>query len=224
MVRALSGARPTAAALNDASAVSGRTSRERGRQRLSRLLNRLVSEAVSSACAALAIEPRRTDMAKLVQTVLARARAEHPRRWLTDASAGNGRGRWDPERIELLLATMLEFVMSDGDVAAPVSVVWLADAATVVVEIENESFPSIERHRSKADDLPGSAAHWVELLLARGVAHAHGGELDVREGATGGIVVVLTLPRNAGAPRAPLRPGASAAPGVELGSAPSTPS
>jgi hypothetical protein len=114
MVRALSGARRTAGALNRAPAPSGLASREQGRQRRSRLLDRLVSEVISSACAAPPIEPRPTDMAKLVQTVLARARAEHPRRWLTNASVGNGRGRWDPERIEQLLATMLDFAMSDG--------------------------------------------------------------------------------------------------------------
>jgi hypothetical protein len=88
-----------------------------------------------------------------------------------------------------------------------VSVVWLADAARMVVEVENESFPFVERGQSLTGQLPSSPMHWVELLLARGVAHAHGGELDVHESPTGGITVALTLPRKAAGPRAPPSPG-----------------
>jgi hypothetical protein len=50
-------------------------------------------------------------------------------------------------------------------------------------------------HEETGTALPRSYVHWLEVLLARGVAHAHGGELDVRKGPGGGTVIVLALPR-----------------------------
>jgi hypothetical protein len=166
-------------------------------RRLSPMLCRVVGQAVAAACASIPIEARRTDMASLVQDVLARARVEHPRRRLTCTSAGDGRGVWDPERIKLLLATMIDFAFAGGDHTAPVTVEWRADAGTVFLEVENESLPFVYDHEETGTALPHSHVHWLEVLLARGVAHAHGGELDVRKGPGGGTVIVLALPREA---------------------------
>lgn len=151
-------------------------------------------------------------------------RRAHPGRRLDLEVVGDARGCWDGPRLQRVLRNLVSNAIKYGTPDTPVRTVIVGNATNVRFEVTN-SGPTIEQ--SALDQIfdpfnRGSAAglgHAMDpslglgLFIARMVARAHGGEVDVRS-AEGVTVFDVLLPRSNGSPASCGTPKQAAEPGA----------
>ncbi len=123
--------------------------------------------------------------------VVAELEALHPGRTIDFESAGELRGEWDATRVGQMMSNLIANALQHGDRSTPVRVTVKGDAEGVTVKVHNEGLPlSAATRRTLFEPLkqpvePGSDRHsgssglGLGLYIAREVAVAHGGTLDV---------------------------------------------
>jgi PAS domain S-box-containing protein len=156
----------------------------------------------------LPLHRRPCDLASLAEAVADESEAAHPGREIRRAGSGDCSGRWDPDRIAQVLANLMSNALDHGTPGTPVELGWSDTGDTVVVEIANEGppippdvlprlfqpFRRAERQRAGGRDGLG-----LGLFIARAIAAAHGGALEVRSGQDERTVFTLRLPRGSDA-------------------------
>jgi signal transduction histidine kinase len=153
--------------------------------RLARVVRDLFDHALAEVGVAMPLVPRATDLRRLSKEALVEARIDHPNRWIAHASGGDGAGEWDHDRVLQLLSNLLAHALERSSDASPVSFAWWGEEDEVVVEIEY------------APDVPGAQGEMrLGVTIAREIARAHGGDLQVSE-VSPGVVLSVVLPRHA---------------------------
>ena len=153
--------------------------------RLARVVQDLLDHALAEVGVAMPLVPHATDMRRLAQEALVEARIDHPNRWIAHAGGGDGAGEWDHDRVLQLLSNLLAHALERSSDASPVSFAWWGEEDEVVVEIEY------------APDDPGAEPELrLGVAIAREIARAHGGDLEV-SGASPGVLLSVVLPRHA---------------------------
>jgi signal transduction histidine kinase len=113
----------------------------------------------------------------------------------------DGRGSWDEHRILQAISNLASNALQHSTPGSPVSLRIAGDARCVAVEVHNqgtiqeellphlfEPFRAAHRHGSRGDGLG------LGLFIAKAIARAHGGELEVKSSA-GATVFRMLLPR-----------------------------
>jgi signal transduction histidine kinase len=152
--------------------------------RLARLARDLLDHALADVGVAMPLVPRATDMRRLAEEALVEARIDHPGRWIARASGGDGAGEWDHDRVLQLLSNLLAHALERSSDASPVSFAWWGKEDEVVVEIEYAPDDSAARREVR-----------FGVAIARQIARAHGGSLEVSEGSPG-VLLTVVLPRH----------------------------
>ena len=152
--------------------------------RLARLARDLLDHALADAGVAMPLVPRATDMRRLAEEALVEARIDHPGRWIARARGGDGAGEWDHDRVLQLLSNLLAHALERSSDASPVSFAWWGEEDEVVVEIEYAPDDSGARREVR-----------FGVAIARQIARAHGGSLEVSE-ASPGVLLTVVLPRH----------------------------
>jgi phosphoserine phosphatase RsbU/P len=153
--------------------------------RLARVVRDLLDHALAEVGVAMPLVPHATDMRRLAQEALVEARIDHPDRWIAHASGGDGAGEWDHDRVLQLLSNLLAHALERSSDGSPVSFTWWGEEDEVVVEIEYAP-----------DDPAAQGELRLGVAIAREIALAHGGELQVSE-VPPGILLSVVLPRHA---------------------------
>jgi len=152
--------------------------------RLARIVGDLLDHALGDAGVRMPLAPRATDMRRVAEEAVVEARIDHPDRWIALASGGDGSGEWDHDRVLQLVSHLLEHALGRSSEATPVSFAWWGEEDEVVVDIEYA---------------PNNAGARREVGLgvgvARHIARAHGGDLEVGE-TPAGMLMTVVLPRH----------------------------
>ena len=129
------------------------------------------------------LTPVATDMRLIADEAVLEAKVDNPDRWIIHGGAGDGAAEWDHDRVLQLLSNLLAHALDQSSEATPVSFAWWGEDDEVVLEIEYDP------------EGAGGEREWtLGLSIAREIARAHGGDLEVSDSSSGRLLRV-TLPR-----------------------------
>jgi len=177
-----------------------------GVERQARRLARLVEQLLDSSQVVygqLGLKLEDTDLSSLTRDAVAALREEVERSGstLTVRAAEPVRGRWDPVRIEQVIANLLLNAAKFGR-GKPITVSVEADRdrASVTVEdqgvgISTEDQLRIFERFERAPVAGGVIGLGLGLYIARQIVHAHGGAILLRSSVGSGSTFTVELPR-----------------------------
>ena len=171
--------------------------------RMDRIISVLLDYARIRGGNRIPLHPRRCYLVGIVESAAEECEASHTGREVRRSGPGGVAGEWDPDRIAQILVNLLANALDYSPSGTPVELSWREDAAEVVLEIANagppipakvipvlfEPFRRAERERPSGKDGLG-----LGLFIARAIAEAHGGRIDVRSAEGEATVFTLRLP------------------------------
>jgi signal transduction histidine kinase len=179
----------------------------RNSRRMDRVVRDLVDYAQAEAEGRLHIAVREVDFHDLCVRVLASLSSVHPERPVTYRRGEEGRGNWDPDRLEQLLENLLINALKYGAPDRPVYVGWYGDGAELVLKVHNHGPPIPAALLPYLfDPFQRGEEHGIRdglglgLYVVQQIARAHGGNVEVRSDRETGTTFVVRLPY--AAPRA----------------------
>src|SRR5919197_197223 len=151
--------------------------------RLAHTVRDLLDEALARSGIPMPLTPVATDMRLIADEALLDAKVDNPDRWIIHGGAGDGAAGWDHDRVLQLLSNLLAHALDQSSEATPVSFAWWGEDDQVVIEIEYDPERAV------------NARQWtLGLSIAREIARAHGGDLEVSDSSAGRLLRA-TLPR-----------------------------
>jgi len=150
------------------------------------------------------------DLATVLANELELLRGAHPGRRLDLEVVGDARGHWDGPRLQRVLRNLVANAIRYGTANTPICTVVIGNASDVRLEVTNNGptieqsaldqiFDPFKRGSEAAQDHNMDFALGLGLFIVREIAHAHGGEVDVRS-AEGVTVFDVMLPRRNDSP------------------------
>ncbi len=159
--------------------------------------------------AAMPVSPAALDWNRLCRDVVSEVRAAYPTRTVRFESNGQVTAQGDAARLRQMVSNLLGNALQHGAPDGPVDLHVTADGdalglavrnvgkpippellATIFDPLVRDTSPEAQKQRR-----PGSIG--LGLHIAREVATAHGGDIDVKSSADVGTVFTVTLPRRA---------------------------
>ena len=182
-------------------------------QRMSRMIEQLLDFTRLRVGGGLALEPRQSELATLVDQVADEVDDGSPDVTVTVDHVGDTRGTWDADRLSQMLSNVIGNAVSHGVPADGVRVlVDGTDPEVVRVRVHNmgaipsELLPKLfdpltagERRRDHAQGLG------LGLFIAKEIVAAHAGLLTVKSNDADGTTFTISLPRAFAAPPATYR-------------------
>ncbi|HVG57953.1 MAG TPA: ATP-binding protein [Hyalangium sp.] len=143
------------------------------------------------------------DLDTVVQDAVAAAELEDPDRLVRYVKSGDARGLWDRERLEELLSTLVRHALRGSPAGRPVDVRLRGEREEVVLEVHrtgapipSEVLPQLfDAFRPSRADEVGREPEVLGLFIAREIARAHGGDVDVESNVVEGTLFRVRLPR-----------------------------
>jgi signal transduction histidine kinase len=147
------------------------------------------------------------DMGELCREVVAELVAMHPDRTLVLEATGELEGCWDPARIGQLLSNLVANAVQHSPRDSTVAIHVVGQAESVNVRVHNEGLPIAADARAtlflplrqtpkEGEEFPtGSSGLGLGLYIAKEIAVAHGGGIDVISTASQGTIFSVRLPR-----------------------------
>lgn len=179
--------------------------------RMSRLVGDLILLAKSRRLDFLV--PTQVDLTQITHTLLAKARALGDRRWQLD-EVGAGPVWLDEQRVTQAVLQLADNAVKHTDPGTVVAIgssvvdgavhLWVRDEGDGIAPEHREAV--LERF-GRGKVRPGDDGFGLGLSIVRAIAHAHGGELSIREAPPRGVRVEITLPVGAVTPMAETTPG-----------------
>lgn len=159
---------------------------ERGAHRIRHIVGDLLDLAREREGEGIPIEPRPADLRSLCRQLLDELGANAPDRQITLECDGDAAGEWDEHRIVQALSNLTSNAVQHGTPGSPIRIRLTGDAEQVVVHVHNrgaipeEVLPRIfEPFRSGRQYGNRGAGLGLGLFIARAIARAHGGTLEV---------------------------------------------
>jgi signal transduction histidine kinase len=166
-------------------------------------MNRMIEQLLELARIdeAMPVRRQRVDVGALAQAAIDELALARPTRVVRLHVEGDVRGSWDPDRLAQLLGNLVENALAHGDGGA-VFVRVRGDGCGVIVAVENggTEIPVAERAQlfdpfrrgTRGDD--GHRGLGLGLYIAREIARAHGGDVELTSTCGQGTTVTVTLP------------------------------
>ncbi len=198
------------AALDAGPNVSNAASRlTRSGNALNALLNDLVDYNRARFGLGVPVALTDTDLAAVFTAELDQLRVAHPGHSFELEVTGDVQGRWDGPRLQQMLRNLVSNAVKYGSADTPVRVVVVGEQEEVRWEVANNGTPieqsSLEEIFDPLQRGPGleesdaNGSLGLGLYIVREIAHAHGGEVDVRSEA-GETTFGVRLPRSGQVP------------------------
>ncbi len=154
----------------------------------------------------LTLERSAVDICRLIDRSIAARQSRALERRITVARRGtcNAAVTVDGTRIDQIVGNLLDNALEHTPEGGEVTVLVedRADGVRVAIAdtgpgIAPDLLPRVFDRLSRADQArsPGNGGRGLGLAIARGLARAHGGDITAANGATGGAVFEITLPR-----------------------------
>jgi len=177
--------------------------------RIREMISDLLDVTSTRLGSSLPIDPRPIDIRSICDQVTEEARAYHPEHAIGLSTSGGLEGSWDPTRIAQLLGNLVENAIRHGAADRPVMVSANGDAGHVSICVHNEGNPiPASAHRTIFEPMTQLAQARSDgrrtglglgLYIARAIADAHGGYLQVRSSEDEGTTFTAYLPRKTSA-------------------------
>lgn len=172
-------------------------------ERMGRALGQVLDFMRTHLGGALVMMRTPMDLDAVVQDVVAAAELEEPDRLVRYAKSGDARGLWDRGRLEELLSTLVRHALRGSPAGRPVDVRLRAEREEVVLEVHrtgapipSEVLPQLfDAFRPSRPDEVGREPEVLGLFIAREIARAHGGDVDVESNVVEGTLFRVRLPR-----------------------------
>jgi PAS domain S-box-containing protein len=176
--------------------------------RMERMIADLLDFTRSRLGGGFPVRPRATDLHQICRQIVDEAAVAHPDRRIVLEQNGDGRGAWDPDRVAQVISNLLDNALKYGAKESPVHVASRGRAADVLLEVRNagpaipaDALPGLfDPFRRAASDERGGAERrglGLGLYIAREIAAAHGGSIDVASSAEHGTAFTVRWPRRA---------------------------
>ncbi len=177
-------------------------------ERMSSLIEDLLDYASSQLGKDFGLRPTAADLGEIVSELVREEETTHPEREFRTTLEGDLAGEWDVRRLRQVLSNVLDNALRHGDPESPISVS-ASDAGEegeVVVAVHNEGAPIPAEARERifepfrragspeADEQAGQGTG-LGLYIARRMAEAHGGSIDVESSREEGTTFTVRLPR-----------------------------
>ena len=160
-------------------------------ERMSAMVKDILDFTQTAFGVALPISPSPTDMGLLARNIVGEVCTVFPECEVQLRCEGDLAGRWDGARIGQMLSNLLANAVQHGDTTEPVNVRVSSGGGRVRLEVRNKGTP-IPAEAQKTLFLPlrqaptaegerrtGSSGLGLGLYIAREIAIAHGGRIDV---------------------------------------------
>lgn len=173
--------------------------------RIQKMLSDLLDVTRTRLGGGLPIEPRPMDVSRTAKHVTEEAHAFHPTRTVVFTATGDCRGTWDETRLYQLLANLVENAIRHGGSEAPVKVEAVGKADEVQIAVHNEGAPILQSEigrifepMKQTEEGPKRAEGLgLGLYIARAIASAHHGAIDVQSTKETGTTFTVRLPHHA---------------------------
>ncbi|MDE2263796.1 MAG: PAS domain S-box protein [Gammaproteobacteria bacterium] len=173
----------------------------RGVERIQHIAGDLLDLSREREGAGISVDPRPTDLRGACQQVIDELAVVAPDRRITFDCETDSRGMWDEHRILQVISNLTSNAVQHGAPDSPVLLRLAGDDRRVTVEVRNEGtipreilprifepFSSRRQHERRSEGLG------LGLFIAKAIARAHGGELEV-DSSEGVTTFRLVLPR-----------------------------
>ena len=175
----------------------------RGVKRIEHIVGDLLDLSREREGPGISVEPKPGDIRAICQQIVDELAAVARGREITFDCDADGRGLWDEHRVVQAISNLTANAVQHGKPGSPVRVHLRGDRESVAVEIHNEGtipadlLPRIfEPFRSGRHHGGRSEGLGLGLFIAKAIARAHGGELEV-DSSRGETKFRLVLPRGA---------------------------
>jgi signal transduction histidine kinase len=131
-------------------------------------------------------------------------RAVNPGREIRYEPGDDAEVRWDPDRIEQVLANLVANALKYGQEGTPVCVAWRREHDSIVLEVHNQGTPIPQamlphifepfRRAASGDARTAKASMGLGLYIVRQIVEQHGGSIDVRSSSSEGTTFTVQLP------------------------------
>ena len=176
-------------------------------KRLRRMIEDLLDFTTTRLGTRLPIDVADVDLDVVFAETVEELRAFHVTRDFRYQGSGDLRGRWDAERLRQMLSNIAGNAAQHGYADKPVVVNARGEADAVVVDIHNEGAPIAPEsvHTifeplmrgivAEAERRNHAGSIGLGLYIAREIATAHGGDIEVESTEEAGTTFRVTLPR-----------------------------
>jgi signal transduction histidine kinase len=176
--------------------------------RMQQLINDLLDVTRTRLGPGLQITRTPTDLAGVCRQTIEEAEAFHPDRMLLFECRGDLEGRWDMGRIIQMLSNLVGNAIQHGETDTPISVTALGAADEVLLAVHNLGAAIAPEARQKISDMlingslpqrqqySPSGSLGLGLYIARQIAVAHGGSINMASSTEHGTTFTVRLPRH----------------------------
>jgi two-component system, sensor histidine kinase and response regulator len=169
-------------------------------KRMARMIDQLLDFSRIRAGVDLPLAASRLDLHAIVQHVVQELAAREAARRVEIVHAGDTRGTWDGDRLAQLFANLIGNALQHGEEGPVRVLIDGSDPATVRARIQNEgSIPEALRPHlfdPWATSRRSGGGIGLGLFIARQVAQAHRGDLELESTAASGTTFALSIARS----------------------------
>ncbi len=176
-------------------------------ERAARLIRDLLDFTQARLGAGIVVKREPLDLHQLTRRVLEEAQMTFPERDIEVRTEGDGRGRWDGDRIAQVLSNLVSNAVKYGDAEHPVVVTSRGQDDSVMLEVHNEGepirpevLPRLFQPMQRGSHASDASARSVGLglYIVDALVRAHGGTVEVRSSREQGTSFIAHLPRDRG--------------------------
>ena len=174
-------------------------------ERASRMIRDLLDFTQGRLGGGIAIEPRAAQLHELTQGVLDEVQASYAERELRVRRAGDGQGKWDPDRLGQVVQNLVTNALKYSPDDTAVEVETRGEEGFVTLTVHNQGAPiaqearatlfePMQRGSGEADRAGRSIG--LGLYIVKHLVEAHGGAIQVESSAEAGTTFTVRLPRS----------------------------
>jgi phosphoserine phosphatase RsbU/P len=174
--------------------------------RAHRMIRDLLDYTQARMGGGIPIRPEPLDLHELTEQVVEEARAAFPERSLQLSHAGDGRGRWDADRVAQVLSNVVTNALKYSPAGTPVRVESRGEGGGMLVRVQNAGAPIAPELLPRIfEPLQRGGGHLgfsdrsigLGLYIVRELVLAHGGQVHVESTQEEGTTFTVQLPREA---------------------------
>lgn len=174
---------------------------------MNNMVNDLLALARTQLGDGIQIERRRCDLLDMCKWAIEDANASHPRAEFKLHASGELTGEFDEARLQQLLTNLANNAAQYGTPGRPIMIEILGETDRVVMHVRNEGptipaqtmptlFSSLVQLPEQDGQVRPRSSLGLGLFIAKQIAVAHGGGIEVRSDDMSGTVFTVNVPRH----------------------------